>query len=505
MSSLHAPAPYGGTQYATQAFDTEDDGTTTVVVTLGDPRTDAPPRDKKLETRCEAFFTQHGLQNAELSNEPDHDDAWTAVLSAFEAHCLVNGESCHASDSNFELLSGHETQNRHSTNLSEIEGRTGVAGTLREDENGRRENDDDALEIAGGCFPTGALSVPEMHDMMSECFVGMHTELRDQHTQGDESLTCHAGDEHVLSAFANAGAPGNGNLVSKTVSSSLSRARPPAVVTSDPPPPDSAADLVRLHAARALRSLIFGRDDGRGRRRVDSDGDRVSLKKPKRKGSGSGSANDRELSFDTGDCCFSGPRNDGDNPVVSRQTSLANSSKSQGTLAGMYLSTDPGRWADARTTESSVSCVESMAATALGTVDSVRCVNDGAAISNARRKITTLRDEFSVELTRLATVETELLRGVHGALTKWGHGNRGDDDGDEHEHGVSTRKVETSRCHLGSSPKTETETNSVFGYEKSHATDATKNATGTRFRECRFRILGTFETVSISHLPHSAD
>jgi hypothetical protein len=205
----------------------------------------------------------------------------------------------------------------------------------------------------------------------------------------------------------------------------------------------SAAELVRAHAARALRSLIFGRDDGRGRRRCAVEGPRVSRRRGKKKeaaaAAAAAAAEDRDRDRDR----------DRDPDDAS--------------LGAHYARRDPARWRAAATTASSVAAVKASADSA---ASKARAASDPLAAPAflVTEKIAALRADFAVELERLAVVERGLVAGERGALTRWPRSERERDAASFAVHSVAPE-----------------------------ATRAMRDSAAAKFRECRFRILETFE------------
>ena len=429
MSSLDTPALLDPSP---------EDGVTTVVVTLQDPTLTDKKHGSHVaegENLGGAFFA-----GEELKNSGD-EDTWDAVLYAFEVHYLT--ADVEPTKMAYDGVCLPEHMGEQVNTIPDCM----PVGTLAEVDSIVDSQSLDFCEsqqISAATvhdLPFHLTALPEVSDFDTVRLMEQNHINAMRFESGNDAFSDLTRDGHEKHP------PGSPNVSSH-------HSEPGNTAT-----PDSAADLVRIHAARALRSLIFGRDDGRGRRRIATDGDRVSLKKSKRKGKG----NLKRLESQTADDTFFASFD---------ETSKLDSDLAQDTttLAALYLVNDPQRWRDSETTETTMRSVETMTRKVLNEVKSF-----GADGSRAISKINTLSTDFSTELTQLSALEQKLVQGVHGALIKWGGSGGGGG---------------------GSSPGPDasaSQDSDVFSTENSRATEATKNAACLRFRECRFRILGTLE------------
>ena len=263
---------------------------------------------------------------------------------------------------------------------------------------------------------------------------------------------------------------------------------PTRAVASDlPSSPTSvtAAERVRAHAARALRSLIFGRDDGRGRRRSALEGPRVSRRgaKPKSVRSRSRAPTRRASPRDvplhsglnthtedvSGTPDVSGTLDPDFDHLLNPEDDPEEDDPEDESLGAHYALRDPARWRAAATTASSVAAVEAAAAlaAAAGSRSRSGCDPD-ANDASVQKKLAALREDFVVELERLAVVERALVAGERGALARWPSPD-------------------------GKSEPAGSEAETVVASATSGAARAMRRSAAARFRECRFRVLETFE------------
>ena len=287
QSLPRADGPLGAAPRA-PAADPADDGITTVTVTLREDsrggathalsrkREDArlgddddvsrgdPPRASRVSTGAcfaDSFpeWTERSDDGAlSLSRGSDllpNDDAWNAVLTAFEAHCLRGEDGADRGDEalrqNAARFESEETPSDGVFARADSPARVGASRSCA-----------DGLPF----LPSPLLCV-------DHAFIDAPISTRDPHESNGSNADRMDKQSRVR---ANASAAET-KLPSDEVFDNLASDLPSS------PTPVTAAERVRAHAARALRSLIFGRDDGRGRRRSALEGPRVSRRgaKPK--------------------------------------------------------------------------------------------------------------------------------------------------------------------------------------------------------------------------------
>jgi len=515
MSLPRADGPLGAAPRA-PAADPADDGITTVTVTLledsrggathalsrkrephsrlgddddasrGDPRAcfaDSNPRDCFVVDTVDARSDDvSALSLSQGSDLLPNDDAWNAVLTAFEAHCLRGGDGAEG---------------------------PGDEETPRADARARFQSEETpsygAFEFAGGDAERvqrsfSCADVP--HVLPSPPFVFVDHTSRDDvsrdvaHDPHRSNRGENAVLEHMLPR-TRASAADTGEDEVFDFETRLSQKNevfhPTRAVASDlPSSPTSvtAAERVRAHAARALRSLIFGRDDGRGRRRSALEGPRVSRRGAKPKSVRSRSlaraptrrASPRDVPLLTGlnthtedvsgtpDERFDADGLDPDfDDLLNPREDDPEDDPEDESLGAHYALRDPARWRAAATTASSVAAVEAAAAlaAAAGSRSRSGCDPD-ANDASVQKKLAALREDFVVELERLAVVERALVAGERGALARWPSPD-------------------------GKSEPAGSEAETVVASATSGAARAMRRSAAARFRECRFRVLETFE------------
>ena len=512
MSLPRADGPLGAAPRA-PAADPADDGITTVTVTLledsrggathalsrkrephsrlgddddasrGDPPrafADSNPRDCFVVDTVDARSDDvSALSLSQGSDLLPNDDAWNAVLTAFEAHCLRGGDGAEG---------------------------PGDEETPRADARARFQSEETpsygAFEFAGGDAERvqrsfSCADVP--HVLPSPPFVFVDHTSRDDVSR-DVAHDPHCSNrgenavlEHMLPRTRASAADTGEDEVFDFETRVQNEVFHPRRLASDlPSSPTSvtAAERVRAHAARALRSLIFGRDDGRGRRRSALEGPRVSRRGAKPKSVRSRSlaraptrrASPRDVPLLTGlnthteDVCGTpderfdadGLDPDFDDLLNPREDDPEDDPEDE-SLGAHYALRDPARWRAAATTASSVAAVEAAAALAAAAGSGSRSgcdpdVNDASKLS----KLAALREDFVVELERLAVVERALVAGERGALARWPSPD-------------------------GKSEPAGSEAETVVASATSGAARAMRRSAAARFRECRFRVLETFE------------
>lgn len=506
MSLPRADGPLGAAPRA-PAADPADDGITTVTVTLREDsrggathalsrkREDArlgddddasrgdPPRASRVSTGAcfaDSFpeWTERSDDGAlSLSRGSDllpNDDAWNAVLTAFEAHCLRGEDGADRGDE-------APRQNAARFESEETPSSLGVFAFA----------DSPARVGASRSCVDGLPLLPSPFLCVDHTLIDAPISTRDPHKSNGSNADRMDKQSRVR---ANASAAET-KLPSDEVFDNLASDLPSS------PNPVTAAERVRAHAARALRSLIFGRDDGRGRRRSALEGPRVSRRgaKPKsvrsrsraptRAGASprnvnedvSGTPDERfdeklGLDFDFDDVL--------DPDVDPEDTSLG----------AHYALRDPARWRAAATTASSVAAVEAAAAlaAAAGSRSRSRSGCDTDANDASVSKLAALRKDFVVELERLAVVERALVAGERGALARWPSPD------------WKSEPVGSEALPLGSPPAEEGDVSggdclgdrleeTVVVSATSGAARAMRRSAAARFRECRFRVLETFE------------
>lgn len=536
MSLPRADGPLGAAPRA-PAADPADDGITTVTVTLledsrggathalsrkredarlgdddarisrGDPPrafADSFPRDCfVVDARSDDVSALSLSQGSDLL---PNDDAWNAVLTAFEAHCLRGGDGAEG---------------------------PGDEETPRADARGARFQSEEtpsygAFEFAGGDAERvrrsfSCADVP--HVLPSPPFVFVDHTSRDDVSRdvAHDPHRSHRGENAVLEhtlprTRASAADTGEDEVFDfetrLSQKNEVFHPRRLAVASDLPSSPTSvtAAERVRAHAARALRSLIFGRDDGRGRRRSALEGPRVSRRgaKPKsvriRSRAPTRRASPRDVPLHSGlnthtedvsgtpDERFDA---DGLDPDFDDLLNPEDDPEDE-SLGAHYALRDPARWRAAATTASSVAAVEAAAAlaAAAGSRSRSGCdpdANDASKLS----KLAALREDFVVELERLAVVERALVAGERGALARWPSPD-----------GKSKPNQSSEAFPFGAPPAENTENTentggdclgilrleeTVVASATSGAARAMRRSAAARFRECRFRVLETFE------------
>ena len=525
MSLPRADGPLGAAPRA-PAADPADDGITTVTVTLledsrggathalsrkrephsrlgddddasrGDPPrafADSFPRDCfVVDARSDDVSALSLSQGSDLL---PNDDAWNAVLTAFEAHCLRGGDGAEGPGDETPRADARARFQSEETPSFELRGAFEFAG-----------GDAERVQRSFSCA-----DVP--HVLPSPPFVFVDHTSRDDvsrdvaHDPHRSNRGENAVLEHMLPR-TRASAADTGEDEVFDFETRLSQKNevfhPTRAVASDlPSSPTSvtAAERVRAHAARALRSLIFGRDDGRGRRRSALEGPRVSRRGAKPKSVRSRSlaraptrrASPRDVPLHSGlnthtedvsgtpdvsgtlDPDFDDLLNPEDDPEDE-------------SLGAHYALRDPARWRAAATTASSVAAVEAAAAlaAAAGSRSRSGCDPD-ANDASVQKKLAALREDFVVELERLAVVERALVAGERGALARWPSPD-----------GKSEPNQSSEAFPLGAPPAENTEGSGgdCLGdgfLETSGAARAMRRSAAARFRECRFRVLETFE------------
>ena len=514
MSLPRADGPLGAAPRA-PAADPADDGITTVTVTLledsrggathalsrkrephsrlgddddasrGDPRAcfaDSNPRDCFVVDTVDARSDDvSALSLSQGSDLLPNDDAWNAVLTAFEAHCLRGGDGAEG---------------------------PGDEETPRADARARFQSEETpsygAFEFAGGDAERvqrsfSCADVP--HVLPSPPFVFVdHTSRDDVSRLAHDPHRSNRGENAVLEHMlprTRASAADTGEDEVFDFETRLSQKNevfhPTRAVASDlPSSPTSvtAAERVRAHAARALRSLIFGRDDGRGRRRSALEGPRVSRRGAKPKSVRSRSlaraptrrASPRDVPLLTGlnthtedvsgtpDERFDADGLDPDfDDLLNPEEPDFEDDPEDESLGAHYALRDPARWRAAATTASSVAAVEAAAALAAAAGSGSRSGCDpDANDASVQKKLAALREDFVVELERLAVVERALVAGERGALARWPSPD-------------------------GKSEPAGSEAETVVASATSGAARAMRRSAAARFRECRFRVLETFE------------
>ena len=508
MSRPSADGPLGAASRAAAA-DPADDGITTVTVTvLEDPRggatrvsrkrDDAPLGDDDDASLCrsknlfssDAFGAPRGgaRGNGDIRDEtlvpsddlPD-DDVWNAVLTAFEAHCLRGGDAA---------------------------GDEALAAAAAADETSPADGDAFAFSFARADALADATRAPGSYTSG----FGVDGDVAgDSATVAPRAATHYYpyDDLNFFAPFADAAdaaRPAPPGLpepfdAQRIGDDAIPRARdePESRLgdASEPLGASSAtvAELVRANAARALRSLIFGRDDGRGRRRRAVEGPRVSRRRPKQKKETAAKAasaaekraddaedrDHRERIVDVFESSTSSDE-ESERDFPESESLLPDDASRAG---AHYARRDPARWRDAATTASSVAAVAARAAAA----------SRDAAVQrdpSSSRKIASLRAAFAVELERLAAVERGLAAGERGALARLPGPAPGPRAGtreaaSEEDDGVSSGAAVAAVARVAS-----------------EATRAMRASTAARFRECRFRILETFERDVAARLARGA-
>ena len=424
MSLPRADGPLGAAPRA-PAADPADDGITTVTVTLREDsrggathalsrkREDArlgddddvsrgdPPRASRVSTGAcfaDSFpeWTERSDDGAlSLSRGSDllpNDDAWNAVLTAFEAHCLRGEDGADRGD---------EALRRNAARFESEESRATASRSLAPTR--RRAS---ALRVrARTVFPSF---------LRRFCVSITHSSTHQSRRVTRTNRTDRTPIVWTNSRASARASAAETKLPSDEVFDNLASDLPSS------PTPVTAAERVRAHAARALRSLIFGRDDGRGRRRSALEGPRVSRRGAKPKSVRSRSRKSRSPEdVGTPDERFDADGLDFDfDDVLDPDVDPEDTS-----LGAHYALRDPARWRAAATTASSVAAVEAAAALAAAAGSGSRSRSRSGCDTDANdasvSKLAALRKDFVVELERLAVVERALVAGERGALARW--------------------------------------------------------------------------------------
>ena len=498
MSLPRADGPLGAAPRA-PAADPADDGITTVTVTLREDsrggathalsrkREDArlgddddvsrgdPPRASRVSTGAcfaDSFpeWTERSDDGAlSLSRGSDllpNDDAWNAVLTAFEAHCLRGEDGADRGDEalrqNAARFESEETPSDGVFARADSPARVGASRSCAD----------------------GLPFLPSPFLCVDHAFIDAPISTRDPHESNGSNADRMDKQSRVR---ANASAAET-KLPSDEVFDNLASDLPSS------PTPVTAAERVRAHAARALRSLIFGRDDGRGRRRSALEGPRVSRRgaKPKSVRSRSRKSRSPEDVSGTPDERFDADGLDFDfDDVLDPDVDPEDTS-----LGAHYALRDPARWRAAATTASSVAAVEAAAALAAAAGSGSRSRSRSGCDTDANdasvSKLAALRKDFVVELERLAVVERALVAGERGALARWPSPD------------WKSEPFGSEALPLGPPPAEEGDVSggdrlgdrleeTVVVSATSGAARAMRRSAAARFRECRFRVLETFE------------
>ena len=472
MSLPSADGPLGAASRAAAA-DPADDGITTVTVTvLDDPRggatrvsrkrDDTPLADDDDASLCHRLFSSDGSafprdddddrvhRDGPSGDLPHGDDVWNAVLTAFEAHCLRGGDT--AGDGGAAADPPTRLESEETPGLARAE-----------------------IPADGGAFPEagGAIDLIDLAFPRAEALgFGLSDSLVDANVS---PLAGAMDDLDALAPFSSRPASGAADAAdapfARAPGAPTALGEPSREPSSEPLGASSAAvaELVRANAARALRTLLFGRDDGRGRRRRAVEGPRVSRRRRKKpKTSTLNSRLDVDDPERAGDVDGVETSSDGD------RDEAAGPDDAEKRAGAHYARRDPARWRDAATTASSVAALAERAATVS---------RASRADPRFARTVASLRAAFAVELERLEAVERGLVAGEGGVLARWP--------------GLRAPPAEPPPAGSGSTTTSEggarVASSDATARVAREATRAMRRSAAARFRECRFRILETFE------------
>ena len=464
------------------AADPADDGITTVTVTLlEDPRggaarvsrkrDDAPlvGDDDDASPRDGASDFESRVRRAPADALQEGDDVWNAVLTAFEAHCLQGGDAAKNGDeTEVAAFDADAAANSAFPGAAPEE----TSPSLRQSESAETFLPPlPSTDADDGGFAFGTLGrLDEESPAFAASGIGFGGAAhRDGVATATDATNASAPTPTLFFSFSRSFASSDAfDAQPFFFDAQPFDAQPFDAQPFDAEPFDaskfsaseggahsaSAAELVRAHAARALRSLIFGRDDGRGRRRCAVEGPRVSRRRGKKK---EAAADDDAADADA----------DADAAAEDRDRDRdRDRDPDDASLGAHYARRDPARWRAAATTASSVAALKASAEAAL----KAPAASDPLAAPDflVTEKIAALRADFAVELERLAVVERGLVAGEHGALARWPRKR-------------SERERERDAASFA--------VHSVAP----EATRAMRDSAAAKFRECRFRILETFE------------
>ena len=168
-------------------------------------------------------------------------------------------------------------------------------------------------------------------------------------------------------------------------------------------------------------------------------------------------------------------------------------------LGAHYALRDPARWRAAATTASSVAAVEAAAAlaAAAGSRSRSRSGCDPDANNASVSKLAALREDFVVELERLAVVERALVAGKRGALARWPSPDWKSEPAGSEAFPLGAPPAENTEGSGGDCLGDRLE-ETVVASATSGAARAMRRSAAARFRECRFRVLETFERDAAS-------